>query len=119
MGAGDVDADAFDEIVVAPGPGPANTARFQGFDYDGTAVLPLAGFDVTPFATLYGGRVGDGDVTGDGRADLICAAGTDPAADATVKGFSYVGGTLVQAQSFMTFAGALYGANPTGAPLGY
>ncbi|MFN7972126.1 MAG: Ig domain-containing protein [Acidobacteriota bacterium] len=75
----DVENDSFDEILCAPGPGYGASfpARFVGFDYDGASVLP--GFDVTaPAGTSYGGRVGAGDLTGDGNAELVSGAGRDP-----------------------------------------
>ena len=50
---GDADGDRFAEIAASPGPGPSASfpSRFIGFDYDGVAIAPLAGFDVTPYAT--------------------------------------------------------------------
>ncbi|MFN7971740.1 MAG: hypothetical protein U0166_05255 [Acidobacteriota bacterium] len=46
-------------ISCAPGPGTAHPARFLGFNYDGSSLTSLPGFDVT-LGTGYGGRVGLG-----------------------------------------------------------
>ncbi|MFN7972296.1 MAG: kelch repeat-containing protein [Acidobacteriota bacterium] len=68
VGSGNVDGDAYDEIVCAPGPGAGANfpSRFVGFNVDGGAASALPGFDVTAFSTTYGGRVGLGDVSGTG-----------------------------------------------------
>lgn len=57
----------------------------MGFNYDATNVAALPGFDVTPYGGSYGGRVGLGDVSGEGWADLLPGAGRDPASSAMVK----------------------------------
>ncbi|MFN7974250.1 MAG: kelch repeat-containing protein [Acidobacteriota bacterium] len=94
----DVDSDGYDEMVATPGPGPtsAHVSRFLGFGYDGVVVAALQGYDVVPFATLYGGRVGLGDVSPglSMRDELLAGAGRDPAATSTVHAFDYVGGAL-------------------------
>ncbi|MFN7973912.1 MAG: hypothetical protein U0166_16465 [Acidobacteriota bacterium] len=116
---GDVDGDGFDEIACAPGPGPTHPSRFLGFNYDGGAISALAGFDVTPYATTFGGRVGAGDVSADGFLDLLTGAGRDPAASSQVDGFSYASGGLVPLPgSFTPFTGG-YGVNVTAGALGY
>ena len=116
---GDVDDDRFDEIVTTPGPGPSHPSTFSGFDYDGLRIGPLPGFVYRPFSTLHGGRVGTGDVSGDGRADLICGAGRDPAATSQVKAFAYTGSTLSQLAGTFTPFGGGYGVNVSGGELGY
>ena len=121
LAGGDVDGDAFAELATAPGPGSTSAfpATFRGYGYDATAVAALAGFDVTPFTTYYGGRPGLGDASGDGNADLACGAGPDPAAAAMVAAFSYDGSSLSPLPgSYIAFAGS-YGVNVTVAALGY
>ena len=119
---GDVDGDGFGEIAAAPGPGAGATfpPRFAGFDYDGGPLSSLAGFDVTlPTAATYGGRVGLGEITGDGTAELLAGAGRDPVADATVRPYAYTGSALVPLVSFTPFNGTVYGVNVDAGMLGY
>ncbi|MFN7975370.1 MAG: putative Ig domain-containing protein [Acidobacteriota bacterium] len=119
---GQVDGDGFDEILASPGPGPGPSfpARFAGFDYDGSSISALPGFDVTaPAGTTYGGRVGSGDLTGDGIEELVSGAGRDPAAASIVRPFLYLGGTMTPLVTFDPFIGSAYGVNPTAGALGY
>ncbi|MFN7973419.1 MAG: hypothetical protein U0166_13900 [Acidobacteriota bacterium] len=119
---GSVDPDAFAEIVAAPGPGSTSSfpSQFKGFNYDGSAISALAGYDVTPFTTYYGGRVGLGDVDPDGKWDLLAGAGRDPAADSSVYAFRYDTATLTPLTStpFLPFP-AFYGVNPSAGYLNY
>ncbi|MFN7973826.1 MAG: hypothetical protein U0166_16005 [Acidobacteriota bacterium] len=116
---GDVDGDGFDELVATPGPGPTNPSRFLGFDYDGASIIQAPGFDITPFTTFYGGRVGLGDLLGDGSEDLMAGAGPDPVATSEIKAFDYTGSALVAIlPTIVPFSGT-YGVNPSGGALGY
>ncbi|MFN7972963.1 MAG: hypothetical protein U0166_11535 [Acidobacteriota bacterium] len=119
---GDFDADAFQEIACTPGPGATSSfpSRFVGFDYDGAAIGAMPGFDVTAFPTYYGGRAGAGDVSADGREDLLAGAGRDSTADSRVKSYAYSGAALGQLPgSFTPFGSAVYGVNVAGGTLGY
>lgn len=119
---GNVDGDGYDEIVCTPGPGPGTgfPSRFLGFDYDDATIAPLPGYDITPFATLYGGRVGLGDLDLDLADDLLAAAGRDAAADSTIKPYRYGANALTALPgSFVAFPGSTYGVNAAGARLGY
>ena len=116
----DADTDGAAEMATAPGAGATNVAQFLGYDYDLGAIVAMAGFDKTPYPTLFGGRVGRGDLTGDGRDELVTGAGPDPTADSTVKAYAYDGGDLNKlAGDFVPFASDLYGVNATAATLGY
>ena len=107
---GDVDGDGRDEAAVAPGPGPTLPSRYLGFDLAPTTAL--AGFDVTPFTTLYGGRVGLGELTGDGSWDLVCGAGLDPTATSEVRAYDYDGAALAAlAGTPFTPFGSSFGVN--------
>ncbi|MFN7975120.1 MAG: hypothetical protein U0166_22665 [Acidobacteriota bacterium] len=111
---GFVDLDGWAEIVAAPGPGPALPSRFLGFDYDASAIAAAPGFDVTPFATAYGGRVGLGGVASKIKADLIACPGRDPVASSSVQGFTYSGTALTPIPgTFTAFPALSYGANGT------
>ncbi|MFN7972949.1 MAG: PKD domain-containing protein [Acidobacteriota bacterium] len=102
---GNVDADAFDEIVAARGPGASQTCQIAGFDYDGSSISALAGFDVTPFPGAFGARAAAGDVDGDGVMELVAAQGEDPVATAALRTYRYAAGALspVAAGSFAAF----------------
>ena len=116
---GDADGDGRGELAVAPGPGPSPSfpARFLGFNHDGGSVAALAGYDVTPFASIYGGRVGLADLLADGGEDLLAGPGRDPAAGATVSSFDYDGASLPSIGTFTAFTGAAYGVNVAGGSL--
>ena len=122
VGGGDVDGDGYAEIAVTfgPGAGTAFPSRFLGFDFDGLSVAALPGFDVTPFTTLYGGRVGVGDVTQDSNEDLLVGAGRDPAANSRVRAYAYDGaGLSALPPDFVAFGSANYGVNVASGGLGY
>ncbi|MFN7974023.1 MAG: putative Ig domain-containing protein [Acidobacteriota bacterium] len=119
---GDVDGDLYAEIAAAPGPGPtaAFPSELRGFDWDLGSVTTLPGFDVTPFTTVYGGRVGLSEIAGAGADDLLGGAGRDPVANATVVGFTYdgTGLTSLPGSGFVPF-GWSYGVNVAGGALGH
>ena len=122
VAAGDIDADSFAEMATAPGPGPnpSYPARFRGFDYDLTPVQILAGYDVTPFPSAYGGRLALGDFDPDGADDLLAGAGPDPTADSTLKSFTWDGVSLnPRAITILAFPGTVYGVSPGSGRLGY
>lgn len=115
---GDVDADGRVEILAAPGPDPAQPARFRGFAFDPGGVRPLPGFDVVLAGAGYGGRVGSGDVSGDDRADLIAAAGPDPNASSRIEAHSYESGALVLLPGAFEPFPSKYGSNVAAGRLG-
>jgi len=109
----DIEADGYAEIAASLGPGGTSsyTPRFRGFDYDGTAVAAIPGFDVTLASGLYGGSVALGDVETDYRAELIAGSGPDPAVDSTVVSYRYQGtGLVLLSNSFRPFP-TNYGVN--------
>ncbi|MFN7972341.1 MAG: hypothetical protein U0166_08330 [Acidobacteriota bacterium] len=119
---GDADEDGFDEILAARGPGSAQTAQSRGFNYDGTAVVALPGFDITAFVTVYGCRISEGNFGGDvldDRDDIIIGEGTDPAAGSNLKTYVYDGTQLLPGAAFAAFSGTAYGVNPSAAYLGF
>ena len=97
---GDVDADGYDEIGAGRGAGGANPAQVRGFDFDGTRLTTLVGFDVTPFATNWGARLDLADLTGKGAAHLLAGAGPDPAAPAEASAYAYQGASLTPLAGF-------------------
>ncbi|MFN7975876.1 MAG: Ig domain-containing protein [Acidobacteriota bacterium] len=116
---GDVDKDLFAEIVTAPGPGPSLPAHVLGFDYDGTAVAVLPGFDVTPFTTSGGARTGAGDLDANGSDELLASEGP-PGATTEVRTFVYSGGALTQVPFVLVaYPGNCCGAIPATGDFGY
>jgi hypothetical protein len=117
---GDVDGDGFHEIAAVPGPGPSHPARFLGFNYDGGPIANLPGFDITPFGSTYGGRVGLGDLGDDGTWDLLAGPGRAAAATATVRAYAYAAAALTARPGtpVTPFTGG-YGVNVAAGLLGH
>lgn len=83
---GDIDGDGFAEVVVTPdqGGGPV-VAVYDGEALAGGSVVQLARFFGIQDANFRGGaRVAVGDVTGDGLADIVVAAGFEGGPRVTV-----------------------------------
>ena len=119
VAAGDVDGDVTDEIGATPGPGPTHPSDYAGWNFDGGPLAALTGFTATPYTSLYGGRIGLGDVSNGGTADLLTGPGRDPAAIADVQAHEYDGTQLTTlTNGFMPFTGN-FGVNVTAGRLGY
>ena len=118
LSTGNFDADGFDEIVTAlgPGPDPQFTARILGWDYDGAGIAQA--FATTSYPTTYfGARVGLSDLDEDGDEEVFVGAGPDPAAGSTVR--TYDSGRYLLPNAFEAFEAYAYGVSATGAALGY
>jgi hypothetical protein len=116
VAAGSVDPEPNAEIAAAIGPGPTHTPDIRGFDLEPT-LGPLPGFAITANpSTHYGGRVGLGEVTGDGAVDLLTGEGRDPASPAIIRTFQYQSSQLSPRSIFTAFSGT-YGVNVSGASL--
>ncbi|MCS6852227.1 MAG: DNRLRE domain-containing protein [Gemmataceae bacterium] len=86
---GDVNGDGFADVITTPGPGGGPHVRaFSG--KDGSVLLNFFAFDATMTAGLH---LATGDVTGDGRADLIIGSGAG--ATSTVRVFRGSDGALL------------------------
>ena len=109
VAAGDLDGDGFDELEAAPGAGPTNRDRYLGYDYDGNRVTANSTYAVPAGTGLYGGRLGLGDASGNGVADLATAVGPDPASDSAVTIHALDG--FMTAYTTFTPYQASYGAN--------
>jgi parallel beta-helix repeat protein len=94
VGAGDVTGDGRADIIAGAGAGGGAHVKV----FDGATFVQLASFFA--FTDFGGGvRVSGGDVTGDGRSDIVVGAG--PGAGANVKVFNGV--TFAQTASFFAF----------------
>ncbi|MCA9070890.1 MAG: FG-GAP repeat protein, partial [Planctomycetaceae bacterium] len=125
VAAGDINGDGVPDIITGTGPGSANVRVFNGADTtlnQGQTFFPVPIVDLNPFGFFGGGvRVASGDINGDGRADVIVAAG--PGGGAHVKVFSgatvqaqpndnsLIGGTLGSFFPYGTFPGGVYVAS--------
>ena len=104
---GDLDGDGFAEVVVTPdqGGGPV-VAVYDGEALAGGSVVELARFLGIQDDTFRGGaRVAVGDVTGDGLADIVVAAGFEGGPRVTVwSGAAVVaGGAGLDATPYANF----------------
>ena len=120
IASGNPDGDGFDELAAGRGPGAALAAQVKGYDFDGTSISPMTGFDVTPFTSNYGARAALGDLDGDATDELAAAPGEDPAAAAALISYDYDGTTLtpIAAGTFAPWSSA-YGAIVATGPFGY
>ncbi|MFN7972964.1 MAG: choice-of-anchor B family protein [Acidobacteriota bacterium] len=108
---GDADGDTAGEIAAAGGAGPPIASSFRGFDYGPSGILGLPGFDVTPYATSYGGRLAMATFIYQApNAQLLTGPGPDPAASATLCVYDYDGASLTQTWSLTPFTSS-YGLN--------
>jgi uncharacterized protein YkwD len=80
VASGDVNGDGRADLITGTSNGPANVKVFSGAD--GTLLASFFAYDP---ASLSGVRVAAGDISGDGRPDLLTAPG--PGSPATVKLF--------------------------------
>jgi hypothetical protein len=118
VAAGDVDADGTDDILCARGPGPGEDATVRAFRYDYPLVAALSGYQTIAFPTRYGARPGSGDLDANQRDELVVGAGPDPAANAQVRSYDYIGGSLfLKPNSFVAFT-SYHGVNVTGIEAG-
>jgi predicted outer membrane repeat protein len=104
---GDVDGDGFDEMITAPGPSGHFGAHISGWNYDGAAVGPLAGFNFFAWPASqarYGARIFAGcDLDGNGRDELVVGPGPDPNMTSTVKVYRYQGAGVIAWFSLQAF----------------
>ena len=110
VAAGDIDPDGIAELSAAHGPGPTLDNQIVGFSHRTGAIAAVPGFDVTPFSTLYGGRIGMGPAREE-RHDLLAGPGADPASDTSLAPFSWSGTALLPAgPPFELFPGLSHGS---------
>lgn len=96
VGAGDIDGDGRDEIITGPGAGGGPNVK--AFKYDGRQIASYF-----PYNPKFSGGVdvSAGDVAGDGRAEIVTAAG--PGGGPHVRVMSYVGDTATPVQYLNDF----------------
>lgn len=85
---GDVNGDGTPDIITAPGPQTSKAAKLPVRVFDGNTGVALPGtlgtgfypFNTTSNIYLGGVQVAAGDVNGDGRADIVVSADSNPGA---------------------------------------
>ena len=89
VAAGDVDADATDEIVTGPGPGIGYSPSIRVFDYDGWKLTGTSGGTFDAFTSpTEGAHVAAGELDGARGHDIVATPGAGPAQTARFRGFS-------------------------------
>ena len=90
---GDINGDGFSDLIITPDEGGGPRVRiFSGADF-----VQLADFFGIDDSTFRGGaRASTGDINGDGRTDLIVAAGSGGGPRVAAFDGKSVGGTLVK-----------------------
>jgi uncharacterized repeat protein (TIGR01451 family) len=101
----DIDGDGYDEIIVAQGPDPKNTATLKAFKLNGTSIVEYTAFD-----TKYGLTLSSGDIDGDWKDELIVGMGPDPKNPATLKILKYNGSRFDEIMTQTVFD-TKYGVN--------
>ena len=113
VASGNVDRDAFDEIVTGAGGGAVFGPHVRAFEDDGGAVAAIAKVSFFAYSTLkYGVNVAGGDVDGDGASEILTAPGPGAIFGPQVRGFDYDGVALASLAkvNFNAFATPGYGA---------
>jgi hypothetical protein len=118
VAAGDINGDSVPDIVTAPGPGHAPEVRvFDGTDLTGPAIESFLAFGNSYRRGLY---LAVGDVTGDGRADIVASGGDGGQRLVRVfDGTDVTGGPVASFQPYQSQSGdslrvALVDANEDG-----
>jgi hypothetical protein len=100
--AGDVNGDGRAEIITGPDAGGGPHVRV--WQVDGSTVTELAGFFAYGAAFTGGARVAAGDVTGDGKADIVTGAGPGGGPHVQVfDGGQLLLGNLMVVHSFLSY----------------
>ena len=91
VASGDVDDDATDEIVTAPGPGAGYAPTIRVFDYDDWRLTPTSGGTFDAFTSPTDGcHVAAGELDGMPGEDVVATPGAGPSQHARFRGFSLV-----------------------------
>ena len=101
---GQVDADGYDEILAAPGPGTMFQAQVRGFDYDNASLRSIGKINAYVYTSSpYGATVASADVESDGLGsyrdgfdEIVAGRGPGVALAADIRLFDYDGASLAQ-----------------------
>ena len=88
VAAADHDADGYDVLLTAAGPGLPFGPHLRAFRFDGRVVAAERAYSFYAFGTLHwGAEVTAGDITFDGAEEVIAGPGPGPSFSANVRGF--------------------------------
>jgi hypothetical protein len=117
VAAGDIDGDAFDEIITGAGPGAVFGPHVRGWNYDGTpGVEPISEVSYFAYGTpKWGVNVSAGDIDGDGYDEIVTGAGPGAVYGPHVRGWNVDGGKAeaMPGVSFLAYGTNKYGVNVT------
>ena len=102
----DIDGDGYDEIIVAQGPDPKNTALLKAFRQDGSLIGQYTVFD-----GKYGLTLASGDLDGDWTDELIVGTGSGPKNAGIVKVLKYGTEGFTEVLSLTINSQGSYGLN--------
>jgi hypothetical protein len=115
---GEVDGDAYDEILTAPGAGAVFGPHVRGWNFDGSAVSPITGINLFAYQTLkWGARAAGGNLDGDAFQEILTAPGPGQVFGPHIRAFNHDGGatTAIAKVNFYAFASGNHGATVSAA----
>jgi hypothetical protein len=104
-----LDGTGYDRMVIGPGPGPHHPPLVQCLNDDGSVVSAFLAYG-TP---RYGVNLASGDLDGDGADEIITGAGPGEVFGPHVRGWRWVGGTVIPMPgvNFMAYGTNRWGVN--------
>ncbi len=102
----DIDGDGYDEVIVAEGPGPKNTAALRAYTRDGRLMA-----EYTAFSTTYGLSLAAADLDGDWIDELLVGMGPGPRNAGTLKVLKYSGTGFTEVMTQDVYPDMKYGVN--------
>ena len=111
---GNVDGDAFDEIVSGAGPGAVFGPHVRGWNFDNGAIGAIAKINFFAYNTLkFGVNVTSESVDADAFHEIVTGAGPGTPFGPQVRGFNYDGAavTSIGKINFFAFSTTQFGTN--------
>ena len=112
VASGQLDTDAFAEILTGPGPGAVFGPHVRGWNYDAAILTPMSKISFFAHGTLsYGVNVATGDLDRDSYDEILAGAGPGIVFAPTVRGFVFDGSAVaaIAKVNFNAFTPLQYG----------